>query len=231
MRKLAVLIEKEKVTLHVTDQVVDEFRRNRNAKLNDAIKKFKSDKLNDQFPQLCKDYDEPYEQMREAIRLYNEAKGLLLRRLTEDFGKEKLKADAVIKELFDKAKKIVASQALITKAFWRHQRRNPPGKKDSLGDAINWECLLEHVEDGQDLHLIAEDVDYRMEGSDEEFSPFLEREWATKKHGMVRYYTKPWVQVHRWRYGAAQTERTNSGTRQTARHASTAASFSASQSL
>lgn len=190
LRKLVVLIEKEKVTLHVTDQVVDEFRRNRNAKFNDAIKRFKGDRLNDQFPQLCKDYEEPYERVRAAIRQYNEAKGLLLRRLTEDFGKEKLKADVVIKELFAKAKQIVASQLLVTRAFWRHQRGNPPGKKDSLGDAINWECLLEHVEDGHDLHLIAEDVDYRMEGSDDEFSPFLEREWSTRKHGKVRYYRR-----------------------------------------
>ncbi|WP_435018584.1 PIN domain-containing protein [Tundrisphaera sp. TA3] len=190
LRKLVVLIEKEKVTLHVTDQVVDEFWRNRNAKFNDAIKKFKADRLNDQFPQLCKDYEEPYEQMRVAIRRYNEAKGLLLRRLTEDFGKEKLKADAVIKELFAKAKMNVASQAVITRAFWRHRRGNPPGKKDSLGDAINWECLLEHVEDGHDLSLIAEDVDYRMEGSDDEFSPFLEREWSSKKKGKVKYYRR-----------------------------------------
>jgi hypothetical protein len=181
LRKLVVLIEKEKVTLRVTDQVVDEFRRNRNAKFNDAIKKFKAEKLNDQFPQLCKDYEEPYETMKAAICQYNEAKGLILRRLTQDFGQEKLKADAVIKELFAKASMIKASQEVVTRAFWRHQRGNPPGKGDSLGDAINWECLLEHVKDGHDLYLIAEDVDYRLEGSDDELSPFLKQEWWIKK--------------------------------------------------
>lgn len=133
LRKLVVLIEKEKVTLHVTDQVVDEFRRNRNAKFNDAIKKFKTDKLNDQFPQLCKDYEEPYEQLRTAIRLYNDAKGLLLRRLTVDFSEEKLRADSVIKELFDRAKKIVASQALITQGLLASPSWEPAGEEGLAG--------------------------------------------------------------------------------------------------
>ena len=190
LRKLAVMIDRGQVTLHVTDQVQDEFRRNRGAKFNDALKRFKTEKLNDQFPQLCKEYEHEYEQLKKSIDLYQEAKGQLLKRLVQDFAEEKLKADMIIKELFGKANKVVASLPIVQRAFWRHKRGNPPGKKDSMGDAVNWECLLEHVEDKRDLYLIADDADYRAEGSDDEFSPFLKWEWSCRKNGEVRYYRR-----------------------------------------
>jgi len=141
LRKLAVLIDNERVKLYVTDQVRYEFRRNREGKFADAMKRFNAEGLNDQFPQMCKEYDPDYKAMREAIRGFRDAKKRLLAKVNEDFEKEALKADEIIKILFSKAVKINASDEIIRKAEVRNLRGNPPGKKDSIGDAINWECL------------------------------------------------------------------------------------------
>jgi len=69
-------------------------------------------------------------------------------------------------------------------------RGNPPGKDDSHGDAINWECLLEVIPQREDLYLIAEAKDFREQGSDKVFSPFLAYEWKQKKESKVRYYRR-----------------------------------------
>lgn len=58
IHKLAVLIDKGDVTLWLTEQVKNEFKRNRESKISDAVKKLKEQKSKPQFPQICKDYEE-----------------------------------------------------------------------------------------------------------------------------------------------------------------------------
>jgi hypothetical protein len=168
LRKLIVLIDKEKVKLHLPDQVKDEFWRNREVKFRGALKEYDNRiKITKDFPRLFQDYEPEFNQMRSAVDRYEKAKDKLLDKLKKDFAEQKLKADEIVRELFRKADVIVASQALVVKAFWRHRRGNPPGKmdsKDSIGDAINWECLLENVENERDLYFIADDADYRAQG-------------------------------------------------------------------
>ena len=77
LRKLAVLLDQKKVTLYVTDQVIDEFRRNREAKIADALKRLTDQKLTLQFPQMCKDYPE-YGELRELQKEYESAHSALL---------------------------------------------------------------------------------------------------------------------------------------------------------
>jgi predicted nucleic acid-binding protein len=187
LRKVSVLIEQRRLVLYLPDQVVDEFWRNRDNKIADAIARFKAEKLNDQFPQICKEYDE-YDQMRQAIRQYREAKSRLLDKLLADYSGEQLKADQIIQELFEKAKRIEVTDDVLVQAKRRHDLGNPPGKKDSYGDAVNWECLLASVPSGIDLYFITDDQDYRAVGNQEEFSPFLRREWSTKKDSEVIFF-------------------------------------------
>ena len=58
LRKLIVLIEQEEITLYVPRQVYNEFTRNREVKIADALKTFKEDKLNNSFPIFLKEYPE-----------------------------------------------------------------------------------------------------------------------------------------------------------------------------
>ena len=58
---------------------------------------------------------------------------------------------------------------------------NPPGKDNKYGDAVNWECLLDNVPNGEDLYFISADKDYRSLIHHENMNPFLIKEWKIKK--------------------------------------------------
>jgi hypothetical protein len=184
-----VLLDQKKVELFLPQQVVDEFRRNREAKIADALKRFREEKLNDQFPQICKEYGE-YHRMREAIAAYREQKSKLLELVNSEITSESLKADKTIAELFSKATEIEVSAELLGKARRRLALGNPPGKNNSLGDAINWECLLQSAPDAEDIFFITDDGDYASALDDSEFSLFLQKEWTKQKGGKIRYFNR-----------------------------------------
>ena len=58
LKKLRVLLEEQALTLLIPRQVINEFRRNRQNKIADALNRLQGQRLNLQFPQVCKDYDE-----------------------------------------------------------------------------------------------------------------------------------------------------------------------------
>lgn len=159
LKKLSVLIENGEIVLLLPRHVEDEFLRNREAKIAEAIRKIREQHLNLQFPQICKDYPE-YEAMRVSQKEYEEAHAELLKKIDEDITSRKLKADEVIEKLFVLATKIPITEMLISKALLRTQLGNPPGKRGSLGDALNWEALLEATDPGEPLHFVTDDNDF-----------------------------------------------------------------------
>lgn len=189
IHKLTVLIEKREVTLWLTEQVKDEFKRNRENKISEAMKKLKEQKTKPQFPQICKDYEE-YPEIRELQKQYSQKLSSLTKKVTDDVTGSTLKADQKIKELFAKSKVIVTTNELVAKARFRMDVRNPPGKDGSLGDAINWEGLLESVDDNQKLYLIADDKDYYSVLDEYKLKEFLSDEWKDKKSEEVVFYRR-----------------------------------------
>jgi predicted nucleic acid-binding protein len=83
LKKLIVLLEKKKLRLYLPSQVVSEFRRNRESKIADTLKRLKEQRLNLQFPQICKDYAE-YAALRELQKSYEAQHAALLNKLSED---------------------------------------------------------------------------------------------------------------------------------------------------
>jgi len=189
LRKLAVLIEEKRVKLYLTDQVLSEFRRNRENKIADALRGLKNQRLSLQFPQMCKDYPE-YPVLRDLQSNYDKAHSDLLKKLDKDIANETLKADEILKELFAKATTIASTDALIFAALRRVRVGNPPGKEGSLGDAINWETLLGNVTAGEDLYFITDDQDYVSLLDDCRFKDFLAKEWVEKRRGNVIYHRR-----------------------------------------
>ena len=80
LRKLVSLLENGEIKLYLPEQVKHEFYRNREVKISDALKKFSEAKINDSFPQFCKEY-EGYKQLKKTIAEYNEGKKKLLERM------------------------------------------------------------------------------------------------------------------------------------------------------
>ncbi len=197
LRKLFVLLEKDEIALFLPSQVVDEFWRNRENKIAAAIKSLKEQKLNLQFPQLCKDYEE-YPKLREYQKEYEKQHSILLKKITDDVESNTLKADEIIEELFDKATFIESSDEIISKARLRMDVGNPPGKDGSLGDAINWESLLTDVPKNEDLYFIADDKDYFSVLDENKPKEFLAYEWVEEKNSDIHFYRRlaPFFKEH-----------------------------------
>lgn len=189
LRKLSVLLRSKKLVLFLPSQVQDEFNRNRDNKIADAMKRLRDAKLSLQFPQFCKEYTE-YIETRNLQRDFEAAHRRLVERVTEDIKNRSLTADTLTKELFSLAQVIPGKAKLFAKAWKRVLIGNPPGKKDSLGDAINWETLLVEVPDLEDLHFISDDGDYWSPLSEDCFHTFLIDEWKTKKYGQIFPYRR-----------------------------------------
>lgn len=189
IHKLAVLIDKGDVTLWLTEQVKDEFKRNRESKISDAIKKLKEQKSKPQFPQICKDYEE-YTKIRELQKDFDKKLSSLIKKVDDDVANRTLKADQEIDELFKKANLVKTTPDLVDKARLRIDVRNPPGKDGSLGDAINWEALLENVNGREKLYLVADDKDYYSVLDNSKLKDFLSDEWQETKEGEVQFYRR-----------------------------------------
>jgi hypothetical protein len=188
LKKLAVAIKGGDINLYLTRQVKDEFKRNRESKIADALKRFGEEKLNRQFPQMCKEYGE-YKRLRDAIKQYEESKDKLYQKLRADIEGKTLGADRVIAELFAKAELLDYNDKIFAAAKTRMELGNPPGKSGSIGDAINWETLLKKMPDGN-LYLITEDKDYMSQLNEDKLAEFLLEEWVEKKKSSVFFYRK-----------------------------------------
>lgn len=186
---MLVLQSYGKVNLWVTDQVLQEFSRNREAKIADALKKFSDDKPNASIPHVARGYPES-EKLIEALKQVNATREALLKKVSKDIQEKSLLADKLVADIFAKSARILMSEAHFLAAKRRAELRNPPGKNDSLGDAINWQCLLEKVPDGQDLFLISEDGDFSSPIDPDRISDFLAEEWTTRKKSNAILYTR-----------------------------------------
>ena len=185
-KKLNELVESQNgIKLFLPQQLYDEVLRNRDAKIKEAFTQFSSFTLT--FPAFCKEYREyrsfsrDYTSLRERHKKWCE-------KIKKDFQKRKLPVDEVLSDFFKPDRIIECSDELIERAEIRYRRGNPPGKNNSIGDAINWECLLEKVPDKEDLYLISADKDYASALDPDSFETFLAEEWHNKKHSKVNFF-------------------------------------------
>jgi PIN domain len=132
-RKLNDLID-EDVKIYLTQQVYEEVKRNRENKIKESLSKFRS--FNIQIPNLCKGYDE-YRTFKTLAENMQNTHRDLIKKVESDIQVERLHADYVINEIFEKLKIIERSDVLINKAIIRYDIGNPPGKERSYGDGTS----------------------------------------------------------------------------------------------
>ena len=189
LNKLIDAIDKQQITLLLTDQIIDEFNRNREQRIDGAIKSLRAQTFNPQIPQLCEDYPE-IDILRESLKQYEQAHISLVTKIIADIKVKNLKADCIIQSLFSLGKKLTNSPVMLDRARLRMGVGNPPGKNNSLGDAINWECLLDETPAGEDLYFVTGDKDYCSALNDDEFSDFLLTEWYGRKQTKICFYKR-----------------------------------------
>ena len=118
LNKLIEAIDKQQITLLFTDQIINEFYRNREQRIDGAIKSLRSQTFNPQFPQLCEDYPE-IDTLRESLKHYEQAHSSLTTRILADIKTKTLKADRIIQSLFSLGKKLANSQMMLDRARLR----------------------------------------------------------------------------------------------------------------
>jgi len=174
-------------TVHLTAQVCDEFLRNRENKINDALKKFKDVKFAAQLPAFMKQYEE-YDLIRQKSAELQELAKAISQKVDVDVIENGLLTDTLIKDIFNKSNPIATTLELFGKAHMRMSLGNPPGKNGSMGDAVNWMALLEAVPNGKNIHVISEDGDFYSVLDENRPHPFLKQEWKNKKQADVFVY-------------------------------------------
>lgn len=189
LKKLAVLARRGDIKLFLPDQVVDEFRRNRANKIADAMKKLRDQRIGLQFPQICRQYT-AYAKLREAQAEYEKHHAILIERIEADIASSTLEADKVVEELFTAARVVATPSDLVERARIRTDLGKPPGKRGSLGDAINWELVLANVPVDEDLYFLTDDADYFSALDANSLDPYLVDEWSRNKRSRLLLYKR-----------------------------------------
>ncbi|PNS00503.1 hypothetical protein X927_03215 [Petrotoga mexicana DSM 14811] len=125
LNKLVVLLKQKKVKLYLLEQIVDEFQRNRENKIMDALKQLQESRLKLELPQLCKDFEE-YPTLKELQKEYEKQRSTSVDKIMKNVVEHTLKADKTIKDLFEKAKRLPTDDDQMAKARVRMEVGNPP---------------------------------------------------------------------------------------------------------
>lgn len=153
LRKLRTAINNGELKLWMTDQVRHELRRNREAKVAHSMDALKKLKPGGGIPQMARNLPE-FEDFLTARREFDRRLNELREELSQQFDNGTLAADRVLGELLESTDIVEVTDEIVDAARRRVDIGNPPGKKGSLGDAINWECLLRLCLVGEDLYLV-----------------------------------------------------------------------------
>jgi predicted nucleic acid-binding protein len=189
LSKLADYITSGQVTLLITDQIMDEFYRNRERRIEGALKSFFGQTFNTQVPQICAEYPE-VTTLQQTLKEYEKAHNAVVERVAIDVKAKNLQVDRLLQCFFEKGTKLEIDRQIVEQAQLRMSVGNPPGKNNSLGDAINWEGLLTAVPDRTDLFLISGDKDYSSALVEDDLSGFLQDEWARRKQSSIHFYRR-----------------------------------------
>lgn len=184
---LLELIESKKIELYTTEQISEEYFRNVERELEEALQEIKQIPEKVELPRLTQQFPHA-SQILKAFADIQAAKKSLIEEATQAIEGGQLKADALISRIFDAATKFPRSNEIIDRARLRRDLGNPPGKNDSLGDQVNWEALLEGVPAKSPLSIISIDGDFSLKKGSSKIKQYLKDEWFEKKGATVNLY-------------------------------------------
>lgn len=126
IKKFIALVESKAVTIVVTDQVWNEFNRNREAKIISALKRFKETNLSLSVPYYCKGFKE-FEELQKLLGDARKKYSELVQKAEVEARNYNTEADHVMNHLFYCCGVEKISNDQYLRAIERHRRGNPPG--------------------------------------------------------------------------------------------------------
>lgn len=187
LQKFADHIEGENLTLHLPQLTAEEYFRNRDKVVLDQLAELKRPPLKVGIPIFIRELDKA-KVFQESLNSALSARSELLDEIETNATARTFRADTLIASIFTNANKIETAPYLVDRARQRLALGNPPGKSGSLGDRLNWECLLAHVPADNDLYLLTRDGDYLTSFPTVKPSMFLINEWKQIKSGDIHHY-------------------------------------------
>jgi PIN domain-containing protein len=187
LRKVSALLSKGEIRLHLPSQVIAEFWRNRDTKIADLLRRIRQTEPRIDYPRPFHSFEE-HSHLRDLAKQVEPLHTAMMRKAEDAARRRTFPADDVIRELFERASVSVPTSADLEAARMRHDLGEPPGKRDSLGDAVNWVTVMRAVPDGHDLDLVSEDGDWQSPLAAGDFNSYLQDEWQERKNGKVFYY-------------------------------------------
>jgi hypothetical protein len=173
--KLIKLVHAKTIKLYITQQVVDEFSGNRDAKLAESFTNFKFSSISGT-PSFMLGLPE-HVAYEKSLNVFEKSHSILTNAAKAAAKNRGLAADKTFSSLLEKAGVISVTDEHYAAANRRHRLGNPPGKNDSLGDQLNWEILLSSVPSGAPLHIVTRDGDYASKLNSLSPNTFLTDEW------------------------------------------------------
>lgn len=189
LRKLRVAINNGDLKLWMPEQVKREFRRNRESRVAESMKALRGMRPNDGIPHMARNLPQSAALLT-ARREYGEQLNTVEERLRSEFAEGSLAADSVLNELMEIAEEIPTTDELLVAARARTDIGDPPGKRGSLGDAINWESLLASCQGGNDLYFVTDDADYVSKVDRDNMLTALVDEWRQAKESEIYLYRR-----------------------------------------
>ncbi len=187
LEKLVNILKTKVVKLYVTQQVVDEFYRNRDNKLAESFNNFRPFE-NQGCPRFMTSMPE-YQAYNTTMNAYKAAKTALTEKARDQADQRSLLADQLFARIAHVATVIATDDTSYEAANKRSRLGNPPGKSPStMGDELNWELLLKHVPAESDLHVISKDGDYASKLNPAQPKVFLFDEWQRLKQGNLHLH-------------------------------------------
>lgn len=188
LKDLIKYIKKKEIKLILTQQLIDEIYRNREERLGNELKEVKK------WVNLVSNLNSYWDKIA-LVKTVKDSANEIYKKLIGDIEKENLESDILFKEIQSLCEIMPLSPEIIQEAKERFELGNPPGKRRSYGDAINWITLIKKIPDKQNLYFIAVDKDfesniasYLSELDKNKFSLFLRKEWKTKKNSEIIFY-------------------------------------------
>ncbi len=185
LEKLPSLVEAGEVELWLPEMVVDEYVRNRPRVIASILKNLRDARVVVRTPSLAE--GDQAAALSDVLRDAHRKHRALVMGLEDLARDEKLHADLVIGSMI-KVARSPSIGASLDRARTRRDLRKPPGKGDSLGDAVCWEALLDEVPEGDDIHLVTADADFGSPLRADALHEYLDREWRERKKSNALLY-------------------------------------------
>jgi len=187
LEKLTALVETDKILVHLPEQIKSEVSRHREAEISRALKRFEQCALKVEIPNFARHFPESAN-LQAQLKTVSEAKSKLTEKINKEVMTDSLRADDLIGKLGLLAKTSSMSNDQLERAKLRCALGDPPGKRETLGDQIAWEILLDTVPEKSDLHIVTNDGDYYSKLNSDEPHACLKSEWAHANGGALNCY-------------------------------------------